>query len=402
MSLFSKKAPQREERMLVIDIGSGSVGAAMIEMKKDETLGKMTPRIFYSSRIDIFAKGNKNFDSYVEAMLSALKNAIKQIVNERGIIPDKIHVILAAPWYASQTRIIEFSKNNPFTFTKKLWYELLLKEAKLFENEVTKKFAQFEEKPKVIEKRNMEVRLNGYHTDHPIGKRASEARMPVYMSVAPEHLLKSIEKTIAQFFTRDVIWSTYLFASYVVARDLFIGEKTYFLVDIGGEVTDIGIVKDEILSEAFSFPSGRNHILGAICKHMAVSFEESVSLLRLYGENMLHGRKRDNIGVAINYALAEWTKEFEKAVAHLAHDFTTPKTIFVTVDKDVRALYEDAMHKESFTQFTRGTHFNVIIIDASALHEYCALENLDEKDHFLMIDAMYSARQYFNKEKAIA
>ena len=397
MNLFSKKRKENEERILVIDIGSGSVGIAMVTMKIDYALDKKTPRIYFSTRSEIASKNNKNFDLYVENMLKSLNSALKKVHNASIGMPNRIQVVLSAPWYASQTRTIEYSRNSQFTFSKKLWYDLLLREVKLFEDDVARKFSTLNESPKIIEKKNMEVRLNGYHTNDPIGKKTSQVEMPVYMSMAPEHLMNAIEKVISKYYRNTVHWNTYLFASYVVARDLFFSEKTYLLINIGGEVTDIGYVKNEILVESFSFPIGKNSIIRSLIEHLAVSWDEASSLLHMYDQKMLSGRHKDNVGLVIERLLAGWTGSLEKAIVHMTHDFTVPETIFATMDNDVKEYFIDAIHKESFTQFTSGSRrFNVIVIDASALHEYCALENLDEKDHSLMIDAMYSARQFYN------
>lgn len=394
MALFSKKVT-KEDRVLIIDVGSGSVGAALMVSSYDEMLARNTPRIVFSTRVEIASTDTHNFIAYIRAMLAAAETAVQKVHNAKLPPPNRVQAVLAAPWYASQTRIIEYSKKVPFTFTKKIWYELLMKEVELFQDGASKTFESFDGALRLIERNNMDIKLNGYTVAHPFAKKTSEVSMSVYMSIAPEYLVRSLEEIIAGFFERPIEWSTYLFASYAVVRDFFVGQKNYLLVDIGGEVTDIGLVKNEILSEALTFPKGKNTLIRTLMEHLAISWDEADSHLRLYTSGMLTEKHRERVRVAVAKILGEWSQSFERSLAHLTHDFTLPETIFVTVDTDVRALYEEAVHNEAFTQFTLShKRFNVILIDASALHEYCALEQMAEKDHFLMIDALYAASHH--------
>jgi hypothetical protein len=393
MKMFSKrKVP--EDRILVVDVGSGSVGAALVALNTDAVLGRTTPRMLFSVRTEIKSETTYDFTKYLNAMVVALEESIQKVHDARFAPPHRVVGVLAAPWYAAQTRTIHYQKSTQFTFTHKLWYELLMREAKLFEESADATFGMFEGGLRLIERNNMEVKLNGYPAPSPFNKKTREVEMEVYMSMVPEYLVHTLEEVISKYFARPITWSTYLFTSYAVVRDLFVGETNYLLVDVGGEVTDVGLVKNGVLVESLSFPRGRNTLIRRIVEHLAVGWDEAESLLALYHDNMLAERHKKALTTVVGRVMDEWSHTLEHALATLTHDFALPETIFITVDEDVRALYEYATHKEGYTQFTlTNRRFNVIVVDASALHEYCALEQGATRDQFLMIDAMYATRK---------
>lgn len=392
MALFSRKK-KKEDRVLVLDIGSASVGAALVESVYENEFGHIIPKILFSTRTEIELTNQTNFTHYVNAMLFAYEDVLKKVYDARFAPPDRIVGVLAAPWYASHTRTITHSKKTPFLFTKKLWYELLMAEANIFSQQAQETFGEFDGGMRLLERTTMSVRLNGYSVEHPFQKKTKEVALDTYFSMSPEYLLHALEEILDKYFTRPLLWSTYLFASFAVARDIFVNENQYLLLDIGGEVTDIGLVKDGVLVESLSFPHGKRVLLRAVMEHLAVSSEEALSMLALYNEGLLSERHRQALLVVLHRVMNEWTKLFERSLEMLTHDFVVPETIFITVDEGVRSLYEYAVHKEGYLQFTHNSRrFNVIVVDASALHEYCTLHLLAERDQFLMIDALFATR----------
>ncbi len=396
MSIFSKSKQKtaKEERVLIFDIGSGSIGAALLVRQKGATGILANPKILYTVRKNIPVKGELEFVPFVQNMLTTVEEVCKELSRMQIPIPSRIECILAAPWYASQTRVIKHSKHTPFIFTKKLWYELVQKEIALFEETHSGIFSEFESKPRIIEKKNMHISLNGYVEADPIGKRARELDLSLYLSMTPEYVATSLEEIIESYFRQPISFSTFIFSSYMVARDLFISEHNYLLVDIGGEMTDIGLVKKDVLFESATFPRGRNFLIRRMMHHLNMSYQETMSLLSLYKDGALTQKIKNTVSAVVERVKVDWLTSFQGVLGDIITDFSSPETIFVTADDDVAPFFTDAIHGEQFTQFTLASRrFNVIIIEASSLHEFCTLEKTLYRDPFLMLEAIFVSRR---------
>ncbi len=396
MALFSKQKIL-EERVLILDIGSGSIGAAYLVRQKG--MGSAgNPKILHTVRKNIPLLADLDFIPLVQNMLGTVDFVVKEMQHAHLPAPDKIECILAAPWYAASTRIVREKRRAPFVFTKKLWYELLLKEVSDFRQSFLEQFQDIDgiidREPRVIEKKNMHVALNGYTVADPIGKRASELEMSIYISMVPEYIALSLEEIIGIYFKQEITLGTFLGASFQVMRDIFISEHDYVLLDIGGEITDMGFVKNDILSETATFPRGKNFILRRIMHHAKVSREEASSLFSLYLDSKLTDRMKSVLLPVLTRAKADWTQMFSHTLGEILSDFTIPKTIILTCDDDVSNFFIEAIHDEQFTQSKLSTrHFNVIMIKVKDLHEFCSLDRTVSHDPFMMLESIYVSKQ---------
>jgi cell division ATPase FtsA len=92
--------------------------------------------------------------------------------------------------------------------------------------------------------------LNGYETPKPLNQKAKELTMAIFVSVSGEQVLKKIENTIAKhFYFRQIKFSSFAMASFAVVRDMH-AQENFLLINVGGEVTDISMVKKNTLQES--------------------------------------------------------------------------------------------------------------------------------------------------------
>ena len=262
---------------LVFDIGSSSVGGALFWREKSGI-----PKIILTVREPIVLKEEININQFLLLTAQALEIVVGKIFAAGLGAPAKIFCVLSSPWYVSQTRVISFMKNTPFAFTAKLADDLIQKEVNLFEEEHLAQYVNTEDSVRLIELKNIKVTLNGYETPDPLNQRGKELEMIVFISMSPEKILTKIEETIARYFySKEIKFSSFIMTFFTMIRDLYSNKDNFLLVDISGEITDISIIKKNILRESVSFPLGHNFIIRGVASALNCGLGEAKSFLSL-------------------------------------------------------------------------------------------------------------------------
>ena len=139
--------------------------------------------------------------------------------------------------------------------------ELIKKEIKLFEGEYIQKYGNSDNEFRVIELKNIKMTLNGYETSDSLDKKTKELEIIIFISICGEQVLAKIEDTIGQYFHfKQMKFSSFALSFFTIARDAYSKQEDFLLAHIGGEMTDIYMVKKNSLRESISFPLGCNFL----------------------------------------------------------------------------------------------------------------------------------------------
>ncbi len=390
MSIFSRK---KEEGgvVAIFDIGTGSVGYALVEVRGGEDT---PPKILFSSRHKIPFERHFEFSRFMKGMTRAIESCAKDLENQKPGKISNIHCFLTSPWYASQTRVIKLSKTTPFIFTQKLAESLVEKEIKLFEESTVSKYAEMGEEMVIIENKNIEVSMNGYKIVAPVGQKCKDLEMSTFISIAPESIISQISETLDHYFHSKIKFSSFIFASYVVCRDLFISENNFILIDVSAEITDVAIIKNDILIESFSFPIGKNFLIRRIASGMAVSHEEALSYLKMCSEGHEGKDISSKLSLVLERAKSEWTKSMKEALSSMSQSISIPKRAFLSADADALCWFGEALsHGEWSDILSTQSNFEVLNINEKSFYSSCSLDAGVEHDPFLMIESIYKSRQ---------
>lgn len=388
MDIFSKSKVGKEIA-LVFDIGSSSVGGVVFEVEKQGI-----PKIILSIREPIIIESSVDTDRLLFLTIKALGIIASKICIAGVGKPSKIFCVLSSPWYASQTRVIKLEKNVPFLFTSKLADSLIQKEISLFEEEHLVKFSNTDNKIRPIELKNMKTMLNGYMTSDPFNKKAKKLEMFIFISMSAEQVLNKIEEIIFRHFhTKEIKFSSFGMASFVVTRDTFTHQENFLLVDIGGEMTDISMIKKDILSESISYPLGRNFMIRKVADSLNCTLSEAKSFISLYKDGHAVESTLKKIEPIINKLKKDWLDGFQRSLVNLSSDISIPATIFITVEQDLAGFFGEIVKTEQFNQYTlTESEFKIIFLDIQTLHGIASFGNNVNHDPFLIIESVYINR----------
>lgn len=383
--LFSSK---KKKMVAIFDIGSGSVGGALVYMP---TEGELLPTIIKSTRTNIINRAEVNFNLFLEDMILALGATSRNLYQSKLGAPDEIVCVLASPWYISETRTIKMSKNHSFTFTKKIVDELLKKEITSLTNVYKNKYGEIESLPLVVESPIVGISLDGLRVSNPIGGQARSIEMNMIVTLSPKLCLDKIKESVSRNFHHTPIsFSSFMVASYVSIRDKYINSGPYLLLDVGGEVTDIGIVLNDILMGSVSFPYGKETLFRNMCKELKIELRDARELFNLYSQGNLSDQKIAKVISALESAKISWGKSFKEGVDVLSQNCMLPNLLFLTIDADVKDFFVKIINNEKYIKSLTKT--TVVPLDGSLFLDMCNVKN-GICDPFLMIESISVMRK---------
>jgi hypothetical protein len=386
VGLFSSKKPKIA---IVFDVGSSSVGVAAIILSSH---GK--PKVVFSAREQMVFQEDLKFDRLVSSMLGTLEKVARTL--ERVALPPhsgkSFSVFFASPWYASQTRISKNTFAVPTLITDKLLHDIQEKEVedfKAFEMKNLGKDAM------VIERQNIQVKLNGYETSAPEGKVASTLQTSLYISIAPQKIVHAVKEKISGIFhNRSVSFYTFSFSSFAVVRDIFFHKKSFFSLDISGEVTDVSIVRDNVLQETRTFPKGKNFLLRKIALGIGAPYAEAFSYFTMAVSKKLTESESEKAKKIMSAAGKEWLSDLRGSLYELSRDGNfLPNDMFFAADEDVSEWFAENIEDQEMPEITIAEKtFTVRHLDAVFLSPFCESGQGVVRDLFLMIEAVFLAK----------
>jgi cell division ATPase FtsA len=385
MSLFSSQKPKIA---VTFDIGSSSVGAAVFLLHPNQK-----PRMIYSERQDMVFQQELEYTRLVSSMVEKLTDISQKALNAYGapVGEKSIYCFLASPWYASQTRISKKTFKTPIKISKKLLQEMYKKEADAFrETEIGKIGDDVE----IFEIENIQTKLNGYETAEPFEKEASEVQIALYVGIAPSKIVDTVRDRVIKEFHHPVPEiRAFPFASFVVTRDFF-HEKNFLLLDISGEVTDVSVVRDNLLQETASFPFGKNFLLRRITSALHCSAEEALSHFRMSKAGLLEDKTQQKVLEVYGEMGKEWRSEFQKTLQSITPTTAfLPHNVFVATDEDVSTWFVENIQDEDLSQFYLSDQtFTVRHLNSKFLSAFCDTDNKVLRDPFLMLEGIFVAR----------
>ncbi len=381
--------PKSHELAVILDIGSGVVSGAVVSLPKggDEF---SRPTFFYQTSHDIACHGTATCEPLKKSMLSALRLVVNDIAHAHVGIPTRLYCVLASPWCISQTRIITLKKIMPFKITSEIAVTLVEKEKKIFSSYVQKQLAKEKsiQSPLVIETMILSMICDGV-TLYELPKHSiASLELSVAMTVADQHIIDEIQGIISTAFSgKEVLYHSFITASFCVARDLLSQKRNILIIDIGGEVSDISYGKDDVLLQSISVPFGTHTLMRKATEGGKVTMREFRSLVRMHKSKLLHTHIHSHMNILWEHLGVAWKEELRNAI----------KKLFISGSLDTMIIFADGYTSEWFTDRIRevATEFDTPVVSLtpiSVYDRYTAAENVT-RDIYTITDALFLVKR---------
>ncbi len=364
---------------VVIDIGSGSVGIAIIA----SDIYEKNPLFIWHARERMPIRSQNETTEIIKHISTTILNAFLRFGSEgikalqeyeNGANVSDIQISISAPWAFTVAKTIIYTSDKTFVITKKLIKQLTKKAyeqaLKTLEDESILKKNNL----KLVNQKTIHLRANGYKIKNPIGESSNSLEIAHLTTVTYKKITDIIEEANTKVLsnTPTKIFS-FMQLFYAVVQDLNLHVKELCLIDITYETTEVGFIRDGILSYVSHTPFGTYTLARAIAYDCKVPEEEAFGYMK-NSDIKKDEQKVNEIYRAYEDDLADlFTKSDDK--------LTIPHTIFLHADH----MYEDFTRKRienAAKKVTKGDH--VVHMITSRL-----LSEKEEGDTALLLSANF-------------
>lgn len=298
--------------MLIIDIGSASVGASVVHVSKE------IPTIEHVLRIPIGVGSQETRASLEKQMLKALDELLKAY---EGAYTD-VRVVVASPWEEAHIRTLK-SKSEKSASVSMRNIEHLVEMYK-------------DEKPPMsgnvdVEAVAVQIRVNNYPTALEKPVAGTDVAINLYESEMSAALHKALIESVETHIHAEKI-AFYTFPLIASAAIRAITDETSFtFVDIGGEVTELGVMHGDALYYLASIPSGFWSLLRDIGGERV---GDARSRLALWTKNDLEPKEASSVQEKFTKSFAPWLLELEDTLKEAGAIVPIPRTLFLMSDPE--------------------------------------------------------------------
>lgn len=350
MGLFDLGQP-KDRYGVVIDIGSGSVLATVVHSNSSEP----HPRIIWSHRELAPLRNIDSLEQSAREVMTALVNVSMRLdaegrkalfaYNPKAKMTE-LQCGISAPWSYTVTKTINYRQDDDFTITDDLVQELISSiqnniESELKENETLQDLGLT-----VVARSTMDILANGYRIDHPHGNQAKELKISHGNAIAQQYLIDAIDEMQEKLFMETKgIKISFILMLFHVTRELLPRMYDLCLVDITYEATEIGIVRDGVISYSTHTPYGSYSLTREIANITGAPLHEAFGYLHTekpyaFMEHLPKEQKKEIEGIFEAYT---------KRVAALFHEtgdqLSIPRNIALHADLRSETLFQDLIEK---------------------------------------------------------
>ncbi|MEY2640957.1 MAG: hypothetical protein RL150_350 [Candidatus Parcubacteria bacterium] len=376
---------QRAECKLIVDIRSASVGAALV------VYGEAAPSYVYGTRVPIDAAASKDAAAITPAMLAALAQVGQKVVAE-GLprlavstgAPRVTEAVIAfaAPWYTALVHDISVKKEKPFILTRHAWKQLL--EEKL--TTVAKQPTGYSN----LEHDITRVMVNGYELKDPFHKKVQEMLIALYTSFVSEQTKTAVAEAVQKHFHGvPCTYKTMPLISFTTLRDMFWNVDRFTFFDVGGLVTEVGVVEGGTITHIMSVPYGSQHMLQAVQAACSMDDATLTSAMSMLAKNELHPSCTEALATARTAAEQAWVTAIRTQLD--VEGITLPPRVFVQVAPSLQpifgALFGAPQHRK--TLFGSDQEIQVAVLTQDHVRKYIDIPKDTLIDPFMLLTALF-------------
>lgn len=389
---FFGKQQQNKLLALLVDIGSASVGAALIEIHKGKP-----PQMHKTVREIIPFQEVLSSPRFLVAMNHTLMRALARVQEETKEfgVPTYIVCTLSSPWFILKSRHLRIERKAAFEITERTLAEFVLENIEKLKEEI--KDILPAPQIEIIEKHVIRVKLNGYEVKNPYAQKTTHAEIDAVVGVSSKRVIESTKRVLGNFVQSGAIrFGVFPLAAFSAIRDIFLHEESFLFLDITGEATDVSLVKDNLLMGTVSFPYGKNFFIRKLSAGLSTPQEDAISTFAMFLSGTLGQKKHGRVKEMIEASSAEWLASFENALGELSREGVLPHKIFFASDNDIAKTFASAI-QEAKSTLLQGEHFEAEYLDHSIVARFVSFDVGVVRDPFIIIEALFAQKLFAQK-----
>jgi hypothetical protein len=375
----------------IFDIRDTSISIAVARFERDKM-----PEMVICQNFDLKYQDSQNHKVYLSSMLKTLDTAslsIRKKLVKMGNTEKigKHYFFIGSPWSVSQSKTIKIIKDKPFEINNNILKKIIVGEElaveKLLEEET------LEPNWKVLEEKIIQSKLNGYKIDDIFGKRASSLAIELLVSFIPseiENKLSSyINEKVGKHIERQS--NSSIMSSYTLLRDLYFDKNDFIYVDLGKLVTDVYVVRDDIIFGIASIPFGEENIIQASLAKTNLSRDIFLSNINIGYDNKSNLSSHSNIEDLLKSGFDLWESKLKSSLSKICTEMNIPNNMFFIKNSVVSSiLIKKLSDKANNAQFEiLGTKMEISLIFESVLNSLVLNASTFLNEPYIKMDLVF-------------
>lgn len=363
----SQSMPKKQKTLstLIIDIGTASVGAALVSEGSTSI-----PLLAQVRRIPI----GTGSESSRQALLQTAESALKTLLDAYAATPVRnVKAVVAAPWHEARIRTLVSKTERLAPVTKKT----LTRAVTRYQDEKPPKSGNVD-----VEAVALHVQVNGYGTG--LARQVMGTRLDInlYESEMSGDIQKRFWSRIESAFPNaDISFHTFPLVALIALRSL-LAETSFMAIDIAGEMTELSVMHNDTLRHLASFPIGY-HTLARELSDDPQAIGDAMSRLTLWARDELDGAPAATLGEAFSRAFSKWQTAFDEVLRAASEHSPIPYPLYMISEKAPLSWFRKGL----FEHNTFGV--NPVPVDSALLQMHLQIAEGGLYDVFLGLAALF-------------
>jgi hypothetical protein len=323
------------------------------------------PEVLWAKREYVPLRKISSLNDTAKHVMTSLVNALMALESEgRAVFRERTgsnklpetQVTIAAPWSYTITKNITYAHEEPFTLSSELTKELLRTAHQKVEEDIVTNERTTQLGLSVISRSLIGLTANGYAIRTPNNQPVKSLRVVEASAVAQDYLVDALRESIDKVLPEaDVYLYSFILIYFYIFRELFSDTTEYCLIDVTYEATELGIVRDGMLTYTTHAPFGAFSLARELSAILEIPLEEA------YG----HLHEEDPLILLTHYSpekiadVKEVFRQYEVRLSSLFHEtgdtLAIPKRIFIHGNLETEAFFI-ARIKEAARLATNTSH----------------------------------------------
>ena len=360
---------------LAVDIGTSSITAVVFTAPNCLPTSKPCIKNVYRASLDMPRKPRA--ETLERQITTQLRDLLKTIRASLKKNPDFAYVGLSAPFYIS--RLITLTSTRPKA-SAPITKEEILTLIKKGEKSFTEEYISPKENLKLhlFGSTLLKTIINGYRIPEIVGATGKTLTLFVRYETTAKKYINELYDLFAPLVSEKKLHITSLPTACFYAIGSAIPFKEGLVhVDIGGEISEISIIYDDVLEKIITIPLGNASLARKVSEYFNVSFKEGESLLRQFSKEVLDSKKSENIAAITNHHVREWCVALSAALTTYAKENDIPSNIVLSGGGAFLKAYRQSFSSELLHKTHTSETPHITIADPKLFqNEFSAMSTL--------------------------
>jgi hypothetical protein len=386
-SLF-KKVPSLS---FVFDIRDSLIYIAVVNFENDKK-----PEIILCQDFPIEYQITDSHEKYTDIMIRTLDNAIisvrKNLVkagNKRKI--GTHYFFIGSPWSLSQSKTIKIVKDRPFEINDDLLKRIIIGEETSSEQKLESETS--ETNWKILEEKIIQSKLNGYRVNNIFGKKTANFAVELFISYIPYDVKNKLNSYIDEKVGRNTKRqnNSCTLSSYTFFRDIYSDKNDFIYVDIGKLITDVYVVRDDIIFGIASFPFGEENILKESLSQTSLSRDIFLSHLSIGNDKNFDLASHNKGEVLLNQGFEIWKGKLNEVLSKICTEMNIPNEMFTIPNSMISTILVDSLlKKDDVNKFEiLGSKISVLSITENIFNSFILNATAFTNEPYIKMDIIF-------------